>query len=73
MTPEEAESIFYAAYRESAHDQHMANSPVNQARVRKAAWQAVIDAVAKEIDTDWAKRFLAMQEYHNQANINEGR
>lgn len=68
MTPEEAEDIYYAAYRDSMHRQQISDrNPVNQAIVRKDAWQAVIDAVTKEIDTDWARRFLALQQYDSVA------
>ena len=67
MTPEQAEDIYYAAYRQEGMIQHHENRPLNQSEIRAAAWQAVIDAVTKEIDTDWTKRYLAMQDYHEAA------
>lgn len=64
MTPQQAEDIYYAAYRDEGVRMHMENKLVDQNALRMACWQAVIDAVTKEIDTDWAKRFLAFDEYH---------
>lgn len=65
MTPEQAEEIYWAAYHRDGISQHMANNPVDQVKLRHAAMQAVIDAVTKEIDTDWAKRILALQQFNS--------
>ena len=67
MTPQQAEDIYYAAYRDEGVRMHMQNKPVDQKALQMACWQAVIDAVTKEIDTDWTKRYLAMQDYHEAA------
>ncbi len=64
MTPEQAEEIYYAEYRKSGIAQHACNNPVSQKEIRRAAWQAVIDAIYKEVDTDWAKRILALNEFN---------
>lgn len=60
MTPEQAEEIYHQACKRE-FDKHMHDySPVNQRKGILAGFQAVIDAVSKEVDTDWAKRFLAV-------------
>jgi len=58
-TPEHAEEIYHQACKRE-FDKHMHDySPVNQRKGIMAGFQSVIDAVTQEIDTDWAKRFLA--------------
>lgn len=62
MTPEQAEEIYYEAYYKASNG-HMAGiSPLEQAGLRKKAWEAVIEAFNKESDEEWAKRYLAMEQ-----------
>jgi len=62
MTPEQAEKIYQDArmveYHKSKHDY----SPVNQRATVLAGYRAVIDAVTKEVDYEYALRMLAMSD-----------
>lgn len=58
MTPEQAESIDLAA-RKAEYRKHCDNyTPVNQRKVILAGYQAVIDAVRRECDVEFAMRYL---------------
>lgn len=58
MTPEQAREIDFAARKVEA-DKHMANyKPVNQEMVVLAGYQAVIDAVTREVDMEYVKKLL---------------
>ncbi len=62
MTPERAEDIYYEAYAKASGEHLGGITPLDQSKLRKQAWQAVIDAFNKESDEEWAKRYLAIQE-----------
>lgn len=62
LTPEQAENIYYEAYRKASGSHMSGVSPLIQADLRRQAWQAVIDAFNKESDHEWARRYLAIQE-----------
>ena len=62
MTPEEAEEIYFAGAT-AEYDKHKADyKPVNQRKTVLAGFQAVIDAVKREADTEYAMRYLKMNE-----------
>lgn len=59
MTPEQASDIYQAA-RMAEYRKHQANyTPVNQRKTVLAGFQAVIDAVTREVDTSYAKQLLS--------------
>lgn len=59
MTPEQAQEIFHAA-RMVEYRKHQANyTPVNQHKTEMAGFQAVIDAVTREVDIGYAKQLLS--------------
>jgi len=60
MTPEKAQEIYIAGGAVEYEKHRAAYSPVNQNKVVMAGYQAVIDAVANEIHTDYAKKYLDM-------------
>ena len=62
MSPKEAKTIYYKAYEAEYKRQHLKwDQPVVQHDAEMVAWKAVIDAIAREIDNDWAKKYLALQ------------
>lgn len=61
MTPLEAQTIYHAA-RMAEYAKHRAdNCPVNEQAVILAGFQAVIDAVTKAVDDEWALKILDQQ------------
>lgn len=62
MTPEQAEDIYHEAYAKASIDHAAGITPLDQAKLRKQAWQAVIDAFNKESDETWAMKYLNMDE-----------
>lgn len=62
MTPEQASDIYQAA-RMAEYRKHQANyTPVNQRKTILAGFQAVIDAVRREVDAEYAMRYLNMRD-----------
>lgn len=60
MTPKEAQDIYHKG-RMAEYQNHIGNyTPVNQELTVLAGFQAVIDAVTKEVDNDYARKTLAM-------------
>ena len=58
MTPQQAREIDFDARKMEAK-KHMADyKPVNQELVILAGYQAVIDAVTREVDTEYAMKLL---------------
>lgn len=59
MTPEQAQDIYHDA-RIAEYQRHLSDyTPVNQRATILAGFQAVIDAVTREVDTEYALRLLA--------------
>lgn len=56
MTPDDAESIFYAEYRNG--DWQHPGKPLVQQELRRRCWQAVIDAVRAEYAREMAADML---------------
>lgn len=66
MTPEQAEAIDLAA-RKAEYQRHQNNyTPVNQRLVILAGYHAVIEAVTREVDTEWAMKLLKQTEGDNE-------
>lgn len=62
MTPEQASDIYQAA-RMAEYRKHQANyTPVNQRKTILAGFQAVIDAARREVDAEYAMRYLNMRD-----------
>lgn len=66
MTPEEVEKVYYEAYAKAFNDTETGVKPLDQHQVRMKGWQAVIDAIKSESDTEWAKRYLDTQPLNKQ-------
>lgn len=60
MTPEQAQDIYHEAGRAEYIKHQRDYSPVNQKKVILAGFGAVIDAVANEIHTDYALKYLTI-------------
>lgn len=58
MTPEEAQKIYHAATRQEYAKCQNDYTPLNQQAVILAGFQAVIDAVTRDIDKDYALKHL---------------
>ncbi len=58
MTPEEVEKVYYEAYSKARNEPEAGVKPLDQREIRMKSWQAVIDAVKSESDTELAKRYL---------------
>lgn len=59
MTPEQAKTIYHAASAVEYQKHQRDYSPVNQQLVVLAGFQAVIDAVTREVDNEYAMTLLA--------------
>jgi hypothetical protein len=57
MKPEDAEAIFYQTYGSYPEWKDVAK-PLIQQELRLKCWQSVIDAITKEVDAQWARRWL---------------
>jgi hypothetical protein len=64
MTAEEGLKIFWKTYAEYSN-RFDGRKPLNQTEAYEVSMQAVLDANTKEIDGDWAKRYLAWSEFKN--------
>ena len=60
MTPQKAQDIYHDACMAEYHQHRAEYNPVNQRKVVMAGFQAVIDAVTKELDTQYAEQHLRM-------------
>lgn len=56
MTAEEAENIYYEAYRKASKSDGI--TPFSQTDARRSAWQAVIEAVQQECTVDFVHRYF---------------
>lgn len=56
MTPEEAQSLYYQSVRLKYREFVESNEPVKQRECDLAGFKAVIDAVRKETDIEWATK-----------------
>jgi hypothetical protein len=57
VKPEDAEAIFYQTYG-SYPEWKEVDKPLIQQELRLKCWKAVIDAITKEVDAQWARRWL---------------
>jgi hypothetical protein len=57
VKPEDAEAIFYQTYG-SYPEWREVDKPLIQQELRLKCWKAVIDAITKEVDAQWARRML---------------
>lgn len=58
MTPIDAQEIYHKGCKEE-YAKHVADySPVNQSKVVLAGFQAVIDAVTREVDNEYAMKLI---------------
>jgi hypothetical protein len=57
VKPEDAEAIFYQTYG-SGLEWREVDKPLVQRELQMKAWKAVIDAITKEVDAQWARRML---------------
>jgi hypothetical protein len=62
MTPQEASEIFWKAYEGYSRETQFDLKRLKQSELYQAGFKALIDAFNKESDTEWAKRYLAIQE-----------
>lgn len=62
MTPEQASEIFWKAYESYSRETQFNLKELKQSELYMAGFKALIDAFNKESDTEWAKRYLALQE-----------
>jgi hypothetical protein len=60
MTPEQAEDIFYETYREGQWKR--VGEPIVQQELRRACWQAVINAIEAETLKNVAEQYLNKSE-----------
>ena len=60
MTPEQAEEIYHAECTKIFQRHHFDYKPVNQREGILAGYQAIIDAVTREIDNEYALKLIAM-------------
>ncbi len=58
MTPEQVESIYYEAYSKARNEPEAGVKPLDQREIRMKSWQAVIDAIKSESDTELAEKYL---------------
>jgi hypothetical protein len=60
MTPEQAEEVFFSAYRDEYSKQALNWSrPVVQREVNLKAYQSLIDAINQENDLKYATQYLS--------------